>query len=37
VHIMYPTLYAAKFGRLGVAADTEHLEEGEGGRAQYCC
>jgi hypothetical protein len=36
VHGMHTEGHAAKFGRVGDAADTQHLQEGEGGRAQHC-
>ena len=36
VHVVYTESDAAKFGGFGVAADPQHLKEGERGRAQHC-
>jgi hypothetical protein len=36
VHVMHTKIYAAKFGRLGAAADTQHIEEGQRGGAKHC-
>jgi hypothetical protein len=37
VHVMHTKVYAAEFGRLGAAANTQHFKKGKGSRAKYCC